>query len=257
MHRFAAVIAVCSLALPVIAEEKAPNPPHGAPGHVHGAGEAAPAAGPAVTATPEETAALRLQASYLLGMNFATSQLAEPVKRFDLDIAELQKGIADGLGGKPSAIDDAKAQEIFGKYLEITNAKRTAAADKRGETNATWLADNAKKPGVIQTASGLQYEVIASGKGATPKSGDQVTCHYVGTLLDGTTFDSSRARGQPATFGVGQLIAGWNEALVLMKEGDHWKLYVPPAIGYGDKGAGQIGPNEILIFDLELIKVGG
>ncbi len=248
MTRFAAALVACSFALPLIAAEPAPAP---------AADPAAAAAAAAPAATPEAAAALRLQASYLLGMRFAASQLAEPVKRFDLDLGELQKGIADGLAGKPSAIDASKEQEIVAKFLEVSNAKRSAAANQRTDTNAAWLAENAKKKGVIQTASGLQYEVIASGQGATPKSGDQVTCHYVGTLLDGTTFDSSRARGQPATFAVGQLIAGWNEALVLMKTGDHWKLYVPPKLGYGDQGAGQIGPNEILVFDLELIKVGG
>ncbi len=278
MIRIAAAVVACSFALPLIAEDgaapapapapaqaatgtapaataPAANPAHGAPGHVHGAEEAGPA--PATPPTAEEAAALRLQASYLFGMRYAAPQLAEPIKRFELDIAEVMKGVADGLANKESAIEPAKEQEILAKYRAVAEAKIAEAAGKRGDTNAAWLAENAKKPGVTQTASGLQYEVIASGKGATPKSGDKVTCHYVGTLLDGTTFDSSRARGQPATFAVGQLIAGWNEALVTMKEGDHWKLYVPPKLGYGEQGSGQIGPNEILIFDLELIKVGG
>ena len=107
-----------------------------------------------------------------------------------------------------------------------------------------------------QTASGLQYEVVSAGKGKTPKATDQVTVHYTGKLLDGTVFDSSTGRGSPATFGVNQVIAGWTEALQLMKEGDKWILYIPDHLGYGERGAGgQIPPFAALVFEVELIKV--
>lgn len=121
---------------------------------------------------------------------------------------------------------------------------------------ASFLADNKKKEGVKVTPSGLQYKVLKSGSGATPKYTDQVTVNYEGSLIDGTVFDSSYKRGEPIAFGVGQVIKGWTEALQLMKEGDTWMLYIPSNLAYGAQGAGRdIGPNETLIFKVELIKV--
>lgn len=118
-----------------------------------------------------------------------------------------------------------------------------------------FLAENAKKEGVTVTASGLQYEVIASGSGATPTLSDTVETHYTGRFMDGTEFDSSVTRGQPLTFPVTGVIAGWTEALQLMQEGDKWKLYIPSELAYGERGVGPIPPNATLIFDIELLAV--
>ena len=124
------------------------------------------------------------------------------------------------------------------------------------ETGVELLAQNAEKPGVIITPSGLQYEVLKSGKGRSPKRTDRVTVHYRGTLVDGREFDSSYKRGKPATFQLNRVIVGWTEALQLMQEGDKWRLYIPSKLGYGKRGAsGLIGPNETLIFEVELFKV--
>jgi FKBP-type peptidyl-prolyl cis-trans isomerase FklB len=123
---------------------------------------------------------------------------------------------------------------------------------------AKFLAENAKKPGVVSRPSGLQYKIIVDGKGASPSRTSLVTTHYAGTLIDGTEFDSSYARNEPATFGVNQVIAGWTEALQLMKVGSKWELYIPSNLAYGPRGAGgDIGPDETLIFTVELLKVQG
>ena len=118
-----------------------------------------------------------------------------------------------------------------------------------------FLAENANKEGITVTASGLQYEVIASGSGATPTLSDTVETHYTGRFMDGTEFDSSVTRGQPLTFPVTGVIAGWTEALQLMQEGDKWKLYIPSELAYGERGVGPIPPNATLIFDIELLAV--
>lgn len=124
------------------------------------------------------------------------------------------------------------------------------------ETGADFLVKNAKKPGVTVTESGLQYEVIQSGEGRSPGRTDRVTVHYRGTLVDGREFDSSYKRGEPATFPLNRVISGWTEGLQLMKEGDKWRLFIPSNLGYGPRGAGGlIGPNETLIFEVELLKV--
>ncbi|MEK6247861.1 MAG: FKBP-type peptidyl-prolyl cis-trans isomerase [Planctomycetales bacterium] len=124
------------------------------------------------------------------------------------------------------------------------------------ETGADFLAENAKKPGIIVTDSGLQYEVIQSGEGLSPSRTDRVTVHYRGTLVDGREFDSSYKRGKPATFPLNQVITGWTEGLQLMKEGDKWRLFIPSNLGYGSRGAGGlIGPNETLVFEVELLKI--
>ena len=138
--------------------------------------------------------------------------------------------------------------------------RQKAEAAKMGEVNAkageNFLAENAKRPEVKTTATGLQYEIVKEGDGPTPNRGDRVTVHYTGKLIDGTVFDSSVERGEPATFGVTQVIPGWVEALQMMKTGSQWRLYIPSKLAYGPNGAGGvIGPNATLIFDVELIKI--
>lgn len=141
-------------------------------------------------------------------------------------------------------------------------AKQQEAAQEMAKVNQAageaFLAENGKRPEVTTTASGLQYEVLAEGNGDMPTAGDQVTVHYTGKLIDGTVFDSSVERGQPATFGVTQVIPGWVEALQKMKVGSKWRLFIPSNIAYGPQGAGGvIGPNATLIFDVELLQIVG
>jgi FKBP-type peptidyl-prolyl cis-trans isomerase FklB len=119
----------------------------------------------------------------------------------------------------------------------------------------SWLAENARKEGVVVTESGLQYQVLQSGSGMSPALTDNVVTHYVGSFIDGKVFDSSVERGRPAEFPVNGVIKGWTEALQLMKEGDKWQLYVPPELGYGEKGTGPIPGNTVLVFEVELIEV--
>ena len=146
-----------------------------------------------------------------------------------------------------------EAREIVNKYFEELESKMSAVAIEQGQA---FLEENKKGPGVVVLPSGLQYEIIKEGTGKKPKATDQVRCHYEGTLIDGTLFDSSIQRGEPAVFGVNQVIPGWVEALQLMPEGSKWKLYIPSELGYGARGAGEmIPPHSTLIFEVELLEV--
>jgi FKBP-type peptidyl-prolyl cis-trans isomerase FklB len=195
---------------------------------------------------------LQQKASYLVGV-----QMADTIKRFELDLASLVQGLQDAATGKPPVVGLNQAEKIMGQYQMEFQAKQAKKGAERKDTNVKWLAENAKKPGVKTTASGLQYEVLASGAGKQAAMGTTVTVHYVGTLLDGTEFDSSIKRGQPAEFPLApkSLIQGWLEAIPMMKEGDKWKLYIPSELAYGEQAPPNIGPNQILIFETELIKV--
>ena len=162
------------------------------------------------------------------------------------------------------AADEAPADAAAtgdGGQAEVSEPPAVQEAPDPAATLAAalaWLEDNAGRDGVITTDSGLQYEILVSGdaSGATPQPGDMVTVHYEGTLTDGSVFDSSYERGAPATFPSDRLIRGWVEALQLMRPGDQWRLFIPPELGYGARGAGQsIGPNEVLVFKVELISI--
>ena len=189
--------------------------------------------------------------SYALGMSIANNIMASGVK--DLNVEEFVKAIQASLAGQEPAMSIMEAQQVLNDYFTKLQEVQTAALKAEGEQ---FLAENAKKEGVITLPSGLQYKVLVSGNGASPKASDSVECHYEGRLISGTVFDSSYQRGETATFGVTQVIAGWVEALQLMKEGDKWQLYIPYNLAYGERGAGaQIPPFATLIFDVELIKV--
>ena len=189
--------------------------------------------------------------SYSLGVNMASSVKSQGLE--SIDPHAVAKAFDDVFKGNDLDISEEESmtilQEFFGKIQEEKNAK----ANEEGTAH---LEENGAKEGVTTTASGLQYEVLASGDGAKPTNTDQVTVHYHGTLIDGTVFDSSVDRGQPATFGVTQVIKGWTEALQLMSIGDKWKLTIPSELAYGNQGAGgTIGPGATLIFEVELLGI--
>lgn len=188
--------------------------------------------------------------SYSLGVLFA--QNFKNGEKLNLDGESMAKGFNDALNGKETIAAD-KCNAIFSSFMSSQSQKKYTANIEKGKA---FLAENAKKPGVKVTASGLQYEVIKEGTGVMPKATDKVKTHYHGTLLDGKVFDSSVQRGEPIDFPVNGVIQGWQEALQLMKEGSKYKLYVPYNLAYGEKGAGgSIGPYETLIFEVELLKV--
>ncbi len=188
--------------------------------------------------------------SYSLGVLFA--QNFKSGEKADIDATAMAQGFKDAVEGKEK-MDAQKCNAIFSEYMGNLNKKKFAGATEKGEK---FLAENAKRPGVKVTASGLQYEIMVAGTGPIPKATDKVKTHYHGTLLDGKVFDSSVQRGQPIDFPVNGVIQGWQEALQLMPVGSKWKLFVPSNLAYGERGAGaSIGPYETLIFEVELIAI--
>ncbi len=179
----------------------------------------------------------------------------------DVDIDALVKGLKDSLAGGKMLMTEQEQRETLIAFQKEFQAKQQekmkALAEKNKKEGEAFLEANKKKPGVKVLPSGLQYKVITEGKGASPKDTDTVTVNYRGTLIDGTEFDSSYKRNEPATFPVKGVIKGWTEALLLMKEGSKWQLFIPSNLAYGERGAGSaIGPNATLIFEVELIKIG-
>jgi len=172
----------------------------------------------------------------------------------DVDAESMARGLKDAMGGVAPALPDQEIQQRFATVRQESAKKIVEKNKKDGEA---FLAKNKGEKGVKTTASGLQYKVITAGKGKQPTAEDTVTVNYRGTLIDGTEFDSSYKRNQPATFPVKGVIAGWTEALPLMKEGSKWMLYIPANLAYGERGAGNmIGPNSTLIFEVELLSIG-
>lgn len=198
------------------------------------------------------------KASYAIGMDIGANFKRQEI---EVDAKSLAAGIADTLSGK-AQLTEAQQKEVLNEFrtqlMAKMEAKQKEAGDKNLKTGEEFLAANAKKEGVKSTASGLQYKVLKSGKadGKSPKASDTVKVHYHGTLIDGKVFDSSVQRGEPAEFGVGEVIPGWTEVLQLMKEGDKWQVYIPSKLAYGPRSAGpEIGPNSTLIFDVELLSI--
>lgn len=189
--------------------------------------------------------------SYALGLSIANNFRATGIE--DLDINEFTKGLEDVMTEQKPSMSYEEAQQLLNQYFTSLQEDRMELNLKAGEE---FLAINKEKAGVVTLESGLQYEVLKAGNGKKPSATDQVKCHYHGTLIDGTVFDSSVERGEPATFGVNQVIQGWVEALQLMPEGSKWRLYIPSKLAYGPQGAGQvIQPNSTLIFDVELLEI--
>lgn len=195
--------------------------------------------------------------SYALGIGIGR-QLSQ-MGAAELNIDDFAQAIKDVIAGNLK-LDESEAQQLVQEFFAQQEAKQQAAAAEKGKVakaeGENFLAENGKKEGIITTASGLQYQVLREGNGKSPKATDTVECHYEGTLIDGTKFDSSYDRGQTATFPLNQVIAGWTEGLQLMKEGGKYRFFIPYNLGYGERGAGaSIPPFAALVFDVELVTV--
>ena len=189
--------------------------------------------------------------SYGLGMGIGQNLLSMGVS--DINVDDFVAALNAVLKGEKPELTHAEAQKVVNDQFQKLSEQAYAKMKEEGEA---FLAANSKKEGVVTLPSGLQYEVLVEGNGKQPTATDRVQCHYEGTLIDGTLFDSSVKRGEPAVFGVTQVIPGWVEALQLMKEGAKWRLYIPYQMAYGEHGAGEmIPPYSALIFEVELIKV--
>ncbi|GAC04602.1 FKBP-type peptidyl-prolyl cis-trans isomerase [Paraglaciecola chathamensis] len=197
---------------------------------------------------------IELQASYGIGLQMGEQLRSNP---FDgLDISAVQEGLADAFNLQPAQVTNDALREAFNEIHQRMQAAKNAQFAEAQEAGEAFLSDNAKRDEVTVTQSGLQYEVINAGNGETPTAASTVRVHYHGTLLDGTVFDSSYDRGQPAEFPVGGVIKGWTEALQLMQVGAKLRLFVPHDLAYGEQGAGgAIAPFSTLVFDVELLDI--
>lgn len=195
--------------------------------------------------------------SYILGADVGSQFKNEDII---IDEQALLAGINDAASDKPPRMNQEEVGEVWQAFQEEQLARREAELQAQSEANLqegqAFLAENATKEGVVTLESGLQYRVLNEGEGKSPGAEDTVQVHYRGTLVNGTEFDSSFKRGVPAEFGVNHVIPGWIEALQLMKEGAKWELYIPSDLAYGPRGTGSIGPNQTLLFEVELLKVG-
>ena len=191
--------------------------------------------------------------SYIIGRDMAANLKKQGI---DIEAEAFFKGLKEVIAGQPSSLSQQEIQMAMMALQQEMQQKQGAKGGENQKAGEAFLAENKNKEGVKTLPSGLQYQVLEEGTGKSPAASDKVTTHYHGTLIDGTVFDSSYERGQPATFPVNGAIAGWTEALQLMKEGAKWRLFIPSELAYGSQGAGDtIGPNTTLIFDVELISV--
>jgi FKBP-type peptidyl-prolyl cis-trans isomerase FklB len=228
---------------PGSAKPGAAAPAQGAPASK----KAAPANGAPAAAKGDA----KSQASYSIGVSMGEQLHATGLTPESVSVERLAQGIRDALAGKVK-MTDADQQNI----ASVIRAARTSLAETNHNAAAAFLAENGKKKDVVTTASGLQYKVITPGSGASPSASDEVSVNYKGSLLDGTVFDASENHGGPATFPVGGLIPGWTEALLLMKPGAKWQLFVPPKLAYDERPPGPpIPPGALLVFDVELVSI--
>jgi FKBP-type peptidyl-prolyl cis-trans isomerase FklB len=194
--------------------------------------------------------------SYAIGVDIGSNFKKQNI---DLNPDVLAKGVKDGLSGGKTMMDDKEMRDTLMNFQKELMAKRQAQMQEMVQKNKaegeTFLAENKKKPGIITLPDGLQYKIVKAGSGVSPTDTDSVTVNYEGTFPNGKEFDSSYKRGKPATFPVTQVIPAWTEALKMMKPGAEWMIYVPASLGYGERGAGPIGPNQVLVFKIELISV--
>ncbi len=213
---------------------------------------AAGTAQPSITLSDQKS-----KVSYAIGLNMGHGMKQQSV---DVDPNVLAQGLKDGLAGGKALMTDDEVHATLMQFQTDMRAKmeekRKAAGEASKSAGEAFLAANKNKEGVVTLPSGLQYKVLTQGTGAKPTTSDTVTCNYRGTLVDGTEFDSSYKRGEPAKFPVGGVIKGWTEALQLMPVGSKWQLFIPPSLAYGEQGAGaDIPPNSTLIFEVELISI--
>jgi FKBP-type peptidyl-prolyl cis-trans isomerase len=214
------------------------------------------------TATKEQTVtaltSTKQKASYAIGMNWGTGLHRQSI---DVDSAALIQGMKDALAGGKTLLTEDEARSALMQLQKEMQEKQQAKAAQEGEANKkegdAYLAANKTKEGVVTLPSGLQYKILTPGTGPKPTATDSVVCNYKGTLINGTEFDSSYKRGEPATFPVTGVIKGWTEALQLMPVGSKWQLFIPPDLAYGPRGTpgGPIGPNATLIFEVELVSI--
>jgi FKBP-type peptidyl-prolyl cis-trans isomerase FklB len=212
---------------------------------------------PVVAAEKQELKTQKDKLSYVVGLDMGNSLKKNMI---DVNPEIVAQGIKDALSGEKPLMTEQEMKETIMALQKDLQAKQQeqakALAEKNKKEGEAFLAENKKKQGVITMPSGLQYKILTVGKGKSPKATDTVTVNYKGTLIDGTEFDSSYKRGQPATFAVNGVIPGWTEALQLMKEGSKWQMFIPSNLAYGERGAGgAIGPNAVLIFEVELISI--
>jgi FKBP-type peptidyl-prolyl cis-trans isomerase FklB len=214
-------------------------------------------AGTTFTAHAQSLKTEKDKVSYSIGMDLGSNLKKQDI---EIDPDVLAKGLKDSYRGGPTALTSDEAHQVITEFRKVMMAKQAERMKKLAEQNQKegekFLAENAKKPGVKTLPSGLQYKVLTPGTGKTPKATDTVTVNYKGSLINGTEFDSSFKRGQPATFPVSGVIPGWTEGLQLMKEGAKYEFFIPPKLAYGERGAGrEIGPNATLIFEVTLLSV--
>lgn len=191
--------------------------------------------------------------SYIIGRDMAANLQKQGIS---IEAEPFMQGLKEAIVGKPSSLSQAEVQQAMMAFQEEMSQNQNVGGSENKKEGEEFLAQNKNKEGVKTLPSGLQYQVLKEGSGKSPSKTDKVTTHYHGTLINGTVFDSSYDRGQPATFPVNGVIAGWTEALQLMKEGSKWRLFIPSNLAYGPRGAGGvIGPDTTLVFDVELLSV--
>ena len=214
------------------------------------------------TAAPVPLKSRKEKFSYALGMNIGTN-LGNTLKKqsVEVDWNLVSQGLKDSTtSGAKTRLTEKEAKDVLTEVQNAARKRQTEEAQKAAVKNKTegeaFLAANKDKEGVVTLPSGLQYKILTTGTGPKPTASDSVKCNYRGTLINGTEFDSSYKKGQPVTFGVGQVIKGWTEGLQLMPVGSKWQLFIPSSLAYGERGAGaEIGPNSTLIFEVELISI--
>lgn len=213
-------------------------------------------AGHAVAEEAQKLTDHKDKVSYSIGMDVGNNLKRQSI---DVNVDLLAKGVKDALAGGETLLSPEETRETLmalqQELREKAIERRKQDAEKNKTEGEAFLAENGKKEGVVTLPSGLQYKILRSGDGMSPKPTDTVETNYRGTLIDGTEFDSSYKRGQPAVFPVNGVIAGWTEALQIMKVGDKWQLFIPPGLAYGERGAGPIGPNATLVFEVELLSI--
>lgn len=211
------------------------------------------AAAPLALAEDVELSTEQQKFSYAIGYQIGQSLQREGI---EVEVPALVQAITDVLTGAQAKLSPAQMQAAVRNFQQQKAHERQAQAQRNKETGEKFLAANREREGVQELPSGLQYEVMQEGTGNTPKTDDMVEVHYRGTLLDGTEFDSSYSRGKPTTLPLSGVIKGWQEALQHMREGAKWKLFIPPELAYGERGAGKnIGPNQTLVFEVELLSI--